>query len=240
MVVIMRYLIAPIAVALAALLQIWLESRTQAKKKKGKWAIWGLLFVLLLVLSWNDQRNDLASDRKDAEILATNNQLMAQNLNLENSNKELANQNVTLLSRVDSLSLEVSQLRITEGFSEIRQDVSSLRPSLKMLRDFRVERESETGVVNTYYYFRANPPGTLRDIGIRLRFDGEVMSSTARASGSIGSGGAIVIESGTRIAEDSDRRGLLLTTNELIASNDLELTVVGADTLRVVTFSLKP
>jgi hypothetical protein len=109
-----------------------------------------------------------------------------------------------------------------------------LHPKLVYLHDGTTKGRNEQGYVVTKYYFRAAYPLPLRDVQIRLEFDGKVLDAKYRFIG------ASVADQGSRVQVASDEKTVTFSTGLLKASNDISIEVISEGLIEIVRMELKP
>jgi hypothetical protein len=172
----------------------------------------------------------------------------------------IRDQNKLLLSQNDSLKIQMGKIiktnqeitRSLEPFEEIARtkypalndqealnrlvsDISKMQPKIVFLQNKTQQyRDPSTNLLHTVYPFRSQYPTGVRDIHIKLRFDGPFISATP------GIGGAIAEEYGTQMRIDPDSSGFYYTTGYLREGNDIFIHVLSRKSLKVDSMSLSP
>lgn len=226
------------ALALVGIAQLWLENRSQDKRRKGQWIVWTCLLLILAFLNWRDQIADAEIQAKNQRLLESNEALLQSNTSLNADYQSTQSQNAALLARADSLTQEITSLRLREQLAGVTRSVQSLRPRL-VLAHVQCARE-ESGAFVTAIYFRSAPPGPLRNLLIKLRVSSPLVNASGRISGYEGAGAAVVFESGSSLIIDNDRLGLTFSTLELNPTNDVEILLQSQDSLVIKEATVRP
>lgn len=120
------------------------------------------------------------------------------------------------------------------ALQKLASDISKMQPKLVFLDQSQPRRDSITNLFHTIYMFRAQPSGGLRDISIKIRFDGVFAQAVAKIHG------AMVEEYGTQMISDSDFYGFSYTTNYLREGNDIIIEVISRNPLKATSLALSP
>jgi hypothetical protein len=221
---------------------------------KGKLRRYRLLlgFVALLApaLIWGEY---IYQDRENKTILAKFSEIKTQYASLLGENDTLSlkvNQiiesNRELLGYLEPFReiwvstypglspAEASAQLATDLYSK-KQLARNTQSEIILLDDrIAIQRAPNTGLTHTRYVFRSRQPYPLRDIYIKLRFDGRILNAIGRLSG------AVVFEQGSEMLIHSDSCGLTYFTGYLSESNDIVIEVVSHAPLNILSSDLSP
>jgi uncharacterized protein YoxC len=128
--------------------------------------------------------------------------------------------------------------KLAASVPDLQKGVNQLQAKLLRLPEKTTSFVNpETKLTHSHYSFRSQA-GYLRDLRIEMTFDDTLVSVLHRLGAA--SGSAMVMESGTRLTRNRNRKGFLFTTNELHPSNDVLIEVISMKPLRIVSESCSP
>ena len=119
-----------------------------------------------------------------------------------------------------------------DALRELMSDMLK-EPKLILLREIEARRNKETGLWAAAYIFRSKYVSGIRDISIRLQFDGPIERAEYRFVG------ASVEDSGSSKPRISGN-GLIFSTGYLKQGNELVLDVVSKQPVRLIGRQLSP
>lgn len=224
------------------------------KHKKLRKVIIAIVFILTPVVTyWNYSHQEKESKRQQKQFETTQKRF-----------DEIKHQNDFLISKNDSLDYQLDKMRAgqeqlqrkLEPFMQIAranypalsedealnklamhvsQTLDRMQPKVICLTD-KTEfwKDSNTSLIHNIYYFRSQYPISLRDISIKMRFDGTIL----RAEGKIV--GAFVVEQGSRMIIDVDSKGLAFVTGFLGVGNDIKIEVISNEPLMNPSIKMSP
>jgi len=120
------------------------------------------------------------------------------------------------------------------ALQKLAYDISKMQPKLVFWGQTEPRRDPVTNLLHMDYGFRSQYPVGLRDIQIKIRFDGRFVAVNPAIRG------ALVREQGTRIVVDTDSSGFLYTTGYLSADNDIIIKIISRKQLTVTSMDLSP
>jgi hypothetical protein len=138
----------------------------------------------------------------------------------------------------DSLKSQINQLKsaqiaVKERAEKLASDISKI-PKLFFLSQTQPRKDSHTNLILVRYGFRSQPSGGLRDVLIKMKFDGVLEAVDAKIRG------AFVEEYGTRISIDVDSSGFSYSTGYLREGNDIVIEVISKKELNILSMHLSP
>ncbi|MGB7063493.1 MAG: hypothetical protein WBF13_14245 [Candidatus Zixiibacteriota bacterium] len=173
----------------------------------------------------SEERNSLAakfSDESDS--------LKARFSEVENSNRRLTE---LLEPFVNRARLRFPGWSDQEALQKLASEISKMQPKLVFLGRTEPLRDSISNLFHTIYVFRSQPTGALRDVQIKIRFDGRFVSITGRRTGAIGIGRE-------QMTPDQDSAGFYYTTGYLHEENDIKIEVISKEPLDTLSMNLSP
>jgi hypothetical protein len=138
----------------------------------------------------------------------------------------------------EDLKNQINQLKTAQTAANTRSEkfaseISKI-PKLVFYGQSKPRRDSITKLYYTSYTFRSEPSGALRDISIKMKFDGTLVGVNVNMRG------AIVEESGTRKYIDTDSSGFSYNTGYLREGNDIFIEVTSKKQLKILSMNLSP
>jgi len=240
---------------IVAVLGYYLLYRSDEKKLKRYrlWLFAGLIMALLIT-SGDFVRETKESKSKAREFAS----LQSDFSEIKTHYESIGNQYESLLDVNDSLKtklaeIESSNQKLTallepfitrarseypgwsdqEALQKLASEISKMQPKLVCLGQIGPQRDSISYLFHTIYIFRSQPTTALRDVKIRIRFDGRFISITGRRKGEIGIG----ID---QMTPDQDSTGFYYTTGYLHETNDIKIEVISKNILKISSMSLSP
>ena len=132
-------------------------------------------------------------------------------------------------------ALEKELKAARRDIAQLRAEEKAREPKLVHLPEkTEWRRHADTGLQHAFYVFRAQPPGPLRDIHIKLPFGAPFRTAFHRISG------AIVEEQGSRLEASPDHRSLVFRTGVLREANGIVIEIVADRPLELQSPSLSP
>jgi len=149
---------------------------------------------------------------------------------IESSNRKLTELLEPFINRA---RLEYPGWGDQEALQKLASEISKMQPKLVYLGHTEPKRDSITNLFRTIYVFRSKPTTALRDVQIRIRFDGRFVFITGGRTGAIGIGRE-------HMTPDQDSTGFYYTTGYLHEENDIKIEVISKNILKISSMNLLP
>jgi hypothetical protein len=206
----------------------------------------GVIAVALIQMQYYSQNKEAASVQSrltkitdQNKLLISNNDSLKTNLSvMQQDIRQMRENNQGLASLLEPFTktarMSYPGLNDQLALQKLAADFSKMQPKLVFLGRSEPRRDSLTNLFHTAYVFRSQPSGGLRDISIKIRFDGVFAQAVPKIHG------AIVEEYGTQMINDSDFYGFSYTTSYLREGNDVVIDVISRNPLEVTSMYLSP
>ena len=163
-------------------------------------------------------------------LLGVNDSLKTKLAEIENGNQKLT---VLLEPFITRARSEYPGWSDQEALQRLASEISKMQPKLIFLGQTEPRRDSVSNLFHTVYGFRSEPTTGLRDVKIRIRFDGRFVTINGGKRGDI-------VEGGGSMIIDPDSTGFYYTTRYLREGNDIEIKVISKNILNILSMSLSP
>ena len=239
-------LIAFLAV-LGYLLDYFLDK--QKHKNLRKWiAILGIILTLIIIgvnyLRQEQQIRDWGAKFESAEkgldkISEQNKRLLGQNDSLEVQIKGVSEklQPFMQIARrsYPALNEEEALAKLVTDISHISRTLEHMQPKLILLTDKTKLWKDNNSLFRTRYFFDSQYSVPLKNISIEMKFDGALLHAEGRIVD-----GAVVMDDGSRMLIENDRRGLTFVTGLLIVGNKIMIEAISKEPLNLISMRLSP
>ncbi|MCJ7459459.1 MAG: hypothetical protein MUP17_10755 [candidate division Zixibacteria bacterium] len=233
-------MVLTLLVAFLAVLGYILDYFIDKQKHRNlyKWiaVLGGILSLVVIGVNHLRQEQQIKDWGKSLyKITKQNDSLLSQNDSLEVRMKDVSEK---LQPFVQIATRSYPALNEEEALTKLVTDISrtleQMQPKLTLLTEKTELRKDNNSLFHTIYFFDSQYPVSLRNISIEMKFDGTVLRAEYKING------AFVIEQGSKMLIENDKRGFIFVTGLLTVGNEIVIEVISKKQLNLISKRLSP